>query len=73
MGSGYSLKDVEWKKWIDFMEQRKLSWITWSVSDKDESCSVLNKSASSDGNWSDADLKESGLKVKTYLKAFKDK
>ena len=67
------LNDVEWKKWIDFMEQRKLSWITWSVSDKDESCSVLNKSASSDGNWSTADLKESGLKVKTYLKAFKDK
>ena len=28
------------------------------VLDKDESCSVLNKSALSDGNWSDADFKK---------------
>jgi endoglucanase len=68
-----ALNEEEWKKWIDFMEERKLSWITWSVSDKDEVCSVLNKSASSDGNWTDADLKESGLKVRAYLRSFKDK
>jgi endoglucanase len=67
------LNDAEWKNWIDFMEQRKISWITWSVSDKDESCSVLNKSASSDGNWKDTDLKESGLKVRAYLREYKDK
>ncbi|MEI9807609.1 MAG: cellulase family glycosylhydrolase [Bacteroidota bacterium] len=24
------LNEEEWKKWIDWMEARKLSWITWS-------------------------------------------
>jgi endoglucanase len=31
---------VEWQKWIDWMEAKGISWITWSVSDKDETCSV---------------------------------
>ena len=58
----------EWNKFIQWMEEKKLSWFTWSVSDKDETCSVLNKSASSDGNWKDIDLKESGLKTREYLR-----
>jgi endoglucanase len=59
---------AEWNKYINWMKERKLSWITWSVSDKDESCSVLNKSASSDGDWQDKDLKESGLKTRAILR-----
>ncbi len=58
----------EWQDYIDWMESRKLSWVTWSVSDKDETCSILQKSASSDGKWRDSDLKESGLKVREYLR-----
>ena len=65
------LDDEEWNKYIKWMQEKKLSWITWSVSDKDESCSVLNKSASSDGNWTDKDLKESGLKTREYLRGIK--
>jgi endoglucanase len=58
----------EWQKYIDWMHKRKLSWAVWSVSDKNESCSVLNTSAASDGGWSDKDLKEWGLKAREYLK-----
>ena len=65
------LDDEEWNKYIQWMQEKKLSWITWSLSDKDESCSVLNKSASSDGNWTDKDLKESGLKTREYLRGIK--
>lgn len=61
------IDEEEWAKYIAWMEAKKISWITWSVSDKDETCSVLNKSASSDGGWTDKDLKESGLKVKAVL------
>jgi endoglucanase len=61
------IDDLEWKKFIEWMEERKISWLTWSVSDKNETCSVLNTSAASNGNWSDRDLKESGLKIKKYL------
>jgi endoglucanase len=60
----------EWQKWIDWMEARGLSWITWSVSDKDESCSVLKKSAASGGNWKESDLKESGIKTREYLRKY---
>jgi endoglucanase len=59
-----------WQEYIDWMEKNKLSWITWSVSDKDETCSILKKSASSKGNWKDKDLKESGLKVRELLKKY---
>lgn len=60
----------EWERWISWMEARGLSWITWSVSDKDETCSVLQKSAASDGNWKASDLKESGIKTRDYLRKF---
>ncbi len=60
----------EWEAYIHWMKQKKLSWITWSVSDKDETCSVLNPSAASDGGWKDTDIKASGKMVQQYLKDF---
>ncbi len=64
------LDQAEWQKWIDWAEENKISWITWSVSDKDETCSVLLPSASSDGKWKDKDLKESGLRTRELLKKY---
>ena len=37
------LNEEEWNRWIEWAEKNKISWITWSVSDKDETCSVLKK------------------------------
>ncbi|MBN2280686.1 MAG: glycoside hydrolase family 5 protein [Candidatus Marinimicrobia bacterium] len=51
---------AEFDAWIDWMEKHKISWVTWSLADKDESCSVLYPSSASDGNWNEEDLKESG-------------
>ncbi|MFH6999879.1 glycoside hydrolase family 5 protein [Flavobacterium sp. FlaQc-57] len=62
-----------WQEYIDWMESRKLSWITWSVSDKDETCSILKKSAKSEGKWKDEDLKESGIKVREFLRKYNAK
>lgn len=64
------LNPVAWQAYIDWMEAKGLSWITWSVSDKDETCSMLQKSASSTGPWKDADLKESGQKTREYLRHY---
>ena len=61
------INEVEWNKWIDWCEKNKISWITWSVSDKDETCSVLQKSANSDGQWKITNLKESGIKARELL------
>jgi len=59
-----------WQEYIDWMEERKLSWITWSVSDKDETCSILQKSSKSEGKWKQKDLKESGIKVRELLRKY---
>ena len=67
------LNPEEWQNWIDWMENRGLSWITWSISDKDETCSMLQKSAASTGNWKDSDLKESGIKTREYLRKLNKK
>jgi endoglucanase len=61
----------EWHRWIDWAEQHKISWITWSVSDKNETCSVLLPSASTEGGWTEKDMKESGIKVREILRSSK--
>jgi endoglucanase len=64
---------AEWQKWIGWAEENKISWITWSVSDKDETCSVLKPSANSDGGWTAADLKESGVLIRQILRKYAGK
>ncbi|MEO8405835.1 MAG: glycoside hydrolase family 5 protein [Chitinophagaceae bacterium] len=68
-----AINDTEWNKWIDWSEQHKISWITWSVSDKNETCSVLLPSAGSTGNWKESDLKESGVKTRNLLRKYSDR
>ena len=58
---------TEWKNWLDWMGKHSISWVAWSVSDKDETCSMLQKSASSTGPWTSADIKEWGNVIKTEL------
>ncbi len=58
----------EWQNWLNWMQEHSISWAAWSVSDKDETCSMLLPSASSGGNWKDEDLKEWGRIVRDELK-----
>lgn len=60
----------EWQLYIDWINKNNLSWVTWSVSDKNETCSVLNPSAASTGGWKDSDLKESGVMIRAYLRGY---
>lgn len=64
------IDDEEWARWIEWAEKNRISWITWSVSDKDETCSVLKPSAASTGNWKEKDLKESGIKTREKLLSY---
>jgi endoglucanase len=59
-----------WHTWIEWMGKNNISMVFWSIADKNETCSMLNKSASSEGNWTDADLKESGIKTKELLRKY---
>ena len=64
------INEGEWSAWIEWMEQKQISWVTWSISDKNETCSMLTPSAASDGNWRDEEIKSSGLKTREYLKRY---
>lgn len=67
--SGDGPMDYEkWQIWQDWAEERKISWITWSIADKNETCSFLNRSASSKGSWEEKDLKESGKATRAILR-----
>ena len=64
---------TEWQNWIDWCETNKISLITWSIADKNETCSMLKPSASSKGNWKEEDLKESGIKTRELLRKLSKK
>ncbi len=46
--------------WLDFLDERGISWCAWSLCDKGESSAALRPGASSGGGWSESDLSESG-------------
>jgi endoglucanase len=58
----------EWGKWIQWMKKNNISQICWSIADKNETCSMLNESAGSEGNWKESDMKESGIKTRAMFR-----
>ncbi len=50
----------ESREWLDFLNQRGISWANWSLCDKDETSAALSSGASADGGWTENDLSESG-------------
>ncbi len=60
----------EWNRWTEWMDENGLSRVMWSVSDKNETCSMLLPSASSAGPWKDAVVKPWGKAVKETLETF---
>lgn len=60
--------DVEsTEAWIEWMDENDISYAFWSISDKEETCSMLLPSAPSEGPWADADLRPWGRFVKEQL------
>jgi endoglucanase len=60
----------QWNAWINWAEQKQISWVVWSVHDKHEQCSVLLKSADSNGNWKESDLNETGIYSRKLLRKY---
>lgn len=58
---------TETNNWINFLETNKLSSCNWSVIDKNESSAALKAGSSYTGNWSQANLSESGNFNRNYL------
>ncbi len=61
------LNPKEWEAWVECMEQLKISYACWSVSDKNESCSMLLPRAKATGQWTDDLIKPWGKIVRETL------
>ncbi len=61
---------VSEEKWIEMCERLGISWVCWSISDKNESCSMLLPRASATGPWEDDVIKEYGKLVKGLLEKY---
>jgi endoglucanase len=56
--------------WIQLCERLGISWLCWSISDKNESCSMLLPRATATGPWADDVIKEYGKLVKGLLEKY---
>lgn len=61
------LDETEWQKWVDTMNSLKISFACWSLSDKDETCSMLLPRAKADGKWTPDLIKPWGKIVRYTL------
>lgn len=62
-----AINKEEWTAWLDWMQRNSISWAAWSISDKNETCSMIEPTGASDGNWKEDDLKEWGKIVRGEL------
>lgn len=59
----------ETRRWWDFMEKNKISYLAWSIADKRESSAALLPGASPKGGWPDSKISESGKLIRAQLRA----
>lgn len=60
----------EWNIYLNWMEKLKLSWVVWSLSDKNETCSMLTPEANAEGSWNSTNIKPWGELCKESIKTF---
>jgi len=67
-GDGF-IDVTEANTWWDFLDENNISWLNWSIADKEESSAAVKPGASGSGEWPDSMLTESGLMVREELRA----
>jgi endoglucanase len=60
----------EWTKWIEFIEKNRISWISWSISNKNETCSMILPRGSYDGGWATDVIKPTGVQTREFLRLY---
>lgn len=58
---------AEAQRWLDWMGERKISWVNWSLCNKSESSAALLSNASVTGPWKESQLSPSGKWVKEKI------
>jgi endoglucanase len=65
--AGGEINIDETNLWAEFLETNNLSWCNWSVTNKDETSSILLPVTTSLSNWTENDLSEAGQIMRDYL------
>lgn len=66
-GNG-NLDKAEAKKWLNFLDQNKISYVAWSLSNKSESSAFLKASCKKTGKWTSKDLTAVGKWITNWYK-----
>jgi len=65
---GGSVCANETQTWIKFLNSENISWVNWSLADKNEATAALNPGAKKTGNWDRSELSTSGRLVRELLR-----
>ena len=68
-GNGF-LDIPEWTRWVEFMEKNHLRWVNWSISNKNETCSMILPRGSYEGGWADDVIKPAGIQCRKFLRQY---
>lgn len=55
-------------KWMAWLNQNKLSWVNWNITDKKETTALLLPGTSVNGGWSEKTLTPAGQYIRTELR-----
>jgi hypothetical protein len=65
-GSG-EVAEASSNEWMDFLKEHNITHLNWSVSDKEESSSIITPGVNPEGNWAISDLTTSGTYVRNII------
>jgi endoglucanase len=60
---------AETNLWWTYLDNNKISYCNWAISDKAEAAAALKANSNSSGSWSSSDLTTSGTLVRNYYKS----
>ena len=62
------INDEETNKWIDLMNEYKISYMIWNLSNKAETSAILAPTCTVNCNFTENDFSECGKRVAGYMK-----
>ncbi len=65
-----SLDIPEWTRWVEWLESKKISWVNWSISDKNETCSMILPRANKNGGWDESLIKPAGRQSRKFIRQY---
>lgn len=61
---------ASWTEWVKYLEANRISWVNWSISNKNETCSMILPRGSFTGGWTMDVLKPSGVKSRELIRFY---